>query len=405
MKKLLQSAAFALILSPATGQWSDQNSNISNDLESVTFINASEGWAVGRQGKIIHTTNAGNTWTAQNSGTTSDLNKVHMLNATFGVAVGDGGTVVKYNGSSWSAATSGTSQDLYSVFFTDANTGWIGGDYAIIKKTTNGGSSFTAENTSSWGNTFRDIHLFSATDGWAVGSTGSVFKYDGSSWNAFTNPYTGTGTGPNLYSVSFSSPINGFATGQNSSVLHFDGTSWSIYGTNLPDNTFHIYDVQAINNNLAYAVATPSLGGAGCILKYDGSNWNVDYVYSGIDSEIFKGVSFPTATKGYAVGSGGMIKTKGSATTASIGEQAGNISLSVFPNPVTDEATVAYSLTSGSDVTISFHDLSGKLLNSQSMHQPAGDHAYKLDCSFLPGGMYFVKVLTNAGLVTVSLVK
>jgi len=393
------------MMSPAFGQWNDQNSTISNDLESVHFINASEGWAVGRQGKIVHTTNAGVTWAAQNSGTTNDLNKVQMLSATVGFAVGDAGTVVKYNGSTWSTATSGTSQDLYSVFFTDVNTGWIAGDYAIIKKTTNGGSSFSAESTSSLGNTFRDIYMFSATDGWAVGSTGSVFRYEGSGWNAFTNPYSGTGTGPTLYAISFSSPNNGFATGQNSAVIHFDGSAWTTYGTSLPDNTFHIYDVQTISNSLAYAVATPSLGGQGRILKYDGTNWNTDYTYAGIDSEIFKGVSFPTATKGYAVGSGGMIKTKGAATTASVDERAATISLGVFPNPVVDEATVAYSLNSGSDVTISLYDMSGKLLNSERMQQAAGDHEYKLNSSSLPNGMYFVKVLTSTGVETVSLIK
>src|SRR5688572_15775267 len=99
MKRVVQTAAFMLLLTPAFGQWNDQNSSVTNDLEDVYFINQNEGWAVGRQGKIVHTTNAGATWAAQNSGTTYDLNKVHMLNASFGLAVGEHGTVLKYNGS------------------------------------------------------------------------------------------------------------------------------------------------------------------------------------------------------------------------------------------------------------------------------------------------------------------
>jgi photosystem II stability/assembly factor-like uncharacterized protein len=395
-----------MAISPVFGQWTDQTSNITNDLEAVHFITANEGWAVGRQGKIIHTTNAGATWSSQNSGTTNDLNNVHMVNASFGVAVGDGGTVVKYNGSSWSTTSSGTSQDLYSVYFVDATTGWIGGDWAIIKKSTNGGSSFSSESTSALSNTFRDIHMFSATEGWAVGSTGSVFKYNGSGWNAFTNPYSGTGTGPDLYAVSFSGPNNGFATGENSSVIYFDGSSWTTHGTSLPDNSFHVYDVQAISDNLAYAVTTPGFGGQGYILKYDGNSWNTDYNYTGMNSELFTGVSFPTASKGYAVGSGGMIKTKGSAGgTASIEDNAAALALSVFPNPVTDKANVAYTLSRGGEVTISLYEMSGRLLSSERLQQSAGDQEYTLDGSFLPTGMYLVKVATAAGVATVSLVR
>lgn len=396
-----------MLLSPAFGQWNDQNSGITNDLQAVHFINQNEGWAVGRQGKIVHTTNAGSTWTSQNSGTTKDLNNVHMVNSTFGVAVGDAGTTVKYNGTTWTTLTSGTSQDLYSVFFTDVNTGWIGGDYAIIKKTTNAGASFAPENTTSLANTFRDIHMFSATEGWAVGSTGSVFKYNGSSWNAFTNPYTGTGTGPNLYSVSFSSPTNGFATGQNSSVIHFDGTSWSTQGTSLSNNSYHVYGVQAINDNLAYAVTAAGLGGDGTIIKYDGSNWTTDYSYSGMYAEAFMGVSFPTATKGYAVGGEGMIKTKGTggSTTSIAEETANNIALNAYPNPFEGNVTVDYNLQEGSDVTISICDISGKVLSSESFSKTPGNHAYVFDGAALSGGMYFVKVATGKSVATVTLAK
>ncbi len=406
MRKLVQSAFCAMLLTPAFGQWNDQNSGITNDLEAVHFINTNEGWAVGRQGKIVHTTNAGSSWTSQNSGTTTDLNNVHMVNASFGVAVGDDGVAVRYNGTTWSAISSGTSQDLYGVYFLDANNGWIGGDWAIIKKTTNGGTSFSAESTSALSNTFRDIHMFSATEGWAVGSTGAVWKYNGSSWNAFSTPYTGTGTGPNLYSVSFSSPTNGFATGQNSSVIHFDGSSWSEHSTSLPDNSFHVYGVQALSDNLAYAVTTPGFGGQGYIIKYDGANWTTDYNYTGMNSELFTGVSFPSASKGYAVGSGGMIKSKGSSTTTSIAEETvNNIMLNAYPNPFEGNVTVAYTLEEGSDVTVSIFDISGKELSSETVSQTPGNHEYSFAGSSLSNGMYYVKVATATSEATVTLVK
>lgn len=406
MKKAVQSAICALFLSPAFGQWVDQDSGIQNDLESVYFVSQNEGWAVGRQGKIIHTTNGGTTWTQQNSGTTKDLNKVHMLNATFGVAVGDQGTAVKYNGTTWTTITSGTSQDLYSVYFTDVNTGWIAGDYAIIKKTTNGGASFTAESTTSLASTFYDIKMTSATEGWAVGSTGNVWKYNGSGWNNVTTPYTGTGTGPDLYSVSFSSADNGFATGRASSIIYFDGTSWTTQGTTLPDNTYRIHGVHTLNDNLAYAASSPGLGGAGYILKFNGSVWTTDYSYSGIDSELFKAVHFPTASKGYVVGYGGIVKSKTTGgSTASIGENEGNIALNVYPNPFDAQATLSYALESAGEVSVGIYDINGKLLHSELLQRSAGNHEHKIDGTTLSTGVYYLRVSTSTGTATTMLLK
>lgn len=407
MKKVVQSAVFALLLTPAFGQWTDQSSGISNDLEAVHFINQNEGWAVGRQGKIVHTTNAGATWSLQNSGTTEDLNKVHMVNASFGVAVGDHGVAVKYNGSTWSALSTGTTRDLYGVFFLDATNGWISGDWAVIRKTTNGGSSFSAESTSALSNTFSDLHLFDASNGWAVGSTGAVWKYNGSSWNAVNTPYTGTGTGPKLYSVSFSSPTNGFATGESSTVLHYDGSSWSEHSTSLPDNSFHVYGVDVLSDNLAYAATTPGFGGQGYILKYNGTSWSTDYQYTGMNSELFTGISFPTANKGYAVGASGMIKTKGSGSqTTSVDELDANAAgLHAYPNPFKDQVTIGYDLKTGGDVTVSLFDLSGKMLYSETMFSEAGNHQYEMDGAALPEGVYLVKLQTASDVATVTLVK
>jgi len=405
MKNLVQSAAFMLLISPAFGQWNNQNSSVTNDLEDIHFINNNEGWAVGRQGKIVHTTNAGVTWTEQNSGTTYDLNKVHMTGSDFGMAVGDHGTIVKYNGASWSAVSSGTSQDLYSVFFISETTGWIGGDWAIIKKTTNGGTSFSAESTSSLSNTFRDIHMISATDGWAVGSTGAVWHYDGSGWVTQTTPESG-GTGSDLYSVSFSSASEGFFSGDDSKIYRYDGSSWSQYSTTLPDNSFHVYGIQSISGSLAYAVGAPGFGGQGYILKFNGTSWTTDYSYTGSGTELFTGVSFPSATKGYVTANTGMIKTKGSGATAELEEAAASLELIAYPNPFAGNVTISYSLAEGADVTISVYDVSGKELSIVAFRGlTSGSQQYQFDGSDLSSGTYYVKVASEAAAATIRMVK
>ena len=145
MKKQLLMFAFLALCTGSYAQWANQNSNTTQDLNDTYFIDNNTGWAVGRNGALVYTSNGGTTWAAQNSATIKDLNDIFMVNATTGYAVGDNGTVIKFNGTAWSALTSGTTLDLFGVHFVDANTGWISGDYGRIMMTTNGGTSWTTQ--------------------------------------------------------------------------------------------------------------------------------------------------------------------------------------------------------------------------------------------------------------------
>ena len=68
----------------------------------VFFLNSSEGWIVGNQGLILHTTNGGTTWTVEGAGlTTSLLTGVHFVSTVNGnvvYVVGNNGTLLKYVG-------------------------------------------------------------------------------------------------------------------------------------------------------------------------------------------------------------------------------------------------------------------------------------------------------------------
>jgi photosystem II stability/assembly factor-like uncharacterized protein len=66
------------------------------DLLDVKFVDAKEGWAVGGEGTIIHTVDAGLHWTSERSETQHPLERVFFTDKTRGWAVGFGGTVVSY---------------------------------------------------------------------------------------------------------------------------------------------------------------------------------------------------------------------------------------------------------------------------------------------------------------------
>ena len=63
----------------------------------MKFVDEREGWAVGAEGTIIHTTDGGVRWTSERSETQHPLERVFFTDKTRGWAVGFGGTVVAYS--------------------------------------------------------------------------------------------------------------------------------------------------------------------------------------------------------------------------------------------------------------------------------------------------------------------
>ncbi len=59
------------------------------------FCNTAEGWAVGEEGLILHTTTAGNIWTIVEPKVKHRLEKVFFVGKK-GWAVGFGGTILSY---------------------------------------------------------------------------------------------------------------------------------------------------------------------------------------------------------------------------------------------------------------------------------------------------------------------
>jgi len=72
-------------------------------------------------------------------------------------------------------------------------------------------------------------------------------------------------------------------------------------------------------------------------------------------------------------------------------------SLTVFPNPFRNQATVSYHLAEASLVSIDLFDINGKRLAQpvQSSQQEKGDYQFTLDASNYPKGMYFLILRTN----------
>src|SRR4051812_15897503 len=70
----------------------------------------------------------------------------------------------------WTGQTSGTTNHLMSVFFTSSTQGWAVGSNGTILTTTNGGVNWSPQVSGTTAN-FYSVHFASASQGWAVTSS------------------------------------------------------------------------------------------------------------------------------------------------------------------------------------------------------------------------------------------
>ncbi len=69
--------------------------------------------------------------------------------------------------------------------------------------------------------------------------------------------------------------------------------------------------------------------------------------------------------------------------------------LKVYPNPVSNTATIEYALDEKAEVIIAVFDINGRMLVNEQISQTAGTHQYQLDCSSLPRGTYIARIHTG----------
>jgi hypothetical protein len=91
--------------------------------------------------------------------------------------------------------------------------------------------------------------------------------------------------------------------------------------------------------------------------------------------------------------------------TVGVREQQAAHSLSLAPNPVSDEAEVRFSLVSSKRVRLALVDNLGRVLLSIADEQlPSGEHRFPVHTETLANGVYWVRLWADASVQTVPLV-
>lgn len=95
---------------------------------------------------------------------------------------------------------------------------------------------------------------------YAVGSSGIILHFDGSTWSEMESPTT-----ENILRLWGNSANDIYAVGDNGIILHFDGNSWEAIQTPTSDDLFGVYGIATeeptVMENNIYAV-----GAGGTIL-------------------------------------------------------------------------------------------------------------------------------------------
>jgi len=220
----------------------------------VYFINNQTGWAVGGALQIRKTTNGGLNWIRQIPPPIAGvLNSVKFLSANTGFAIGRQGANWKScilkttdGGNYWYeiVASTANENELFGQLWSDANTGWICGK-SFLMKTTNGGLNFTdyyanIPPTSNGVNALLCIS-FSQFAIWIGGSNldhKNLYKSTNGGLNwAFQNNPVSQYTYPQINDIKFSYPFGFAAHGTPSSgaimITSDNGNTWTVdNGTN-----------------------------------------------------------------------------------------------------------------------------------------------------------------------------
>lgn len=258
--------------------WSLQYSgNERTTLHDVTFIDSQTGWAVGYGCTILHTTNGGDTWVQVNKHLINnpenlDLESINLYALTFidadnGWAMGRGNVSLQTTngGMTWSVHSmrilSKYNIDypwdypvwlflFTSICFVDETNGWaVGrswGGTGMILRTTDGGMTWVEQTgwpLESWqpfmgesvgyGNLLNSVTFLDTNKGWVVGYGGAIFHTvnGGETWVEQTHHATRVC----LRSATFYTPIVGFAVGDKGVLVRTtDGKTWNQHNPNIP---------------------------------------------------------------------------------------------------------------------------------------------------------------------------
>lgn len=378
-------------------------------------------------------------WHQVNSNTTEKLNDIFFVDNQKGYCVGDSGTILKSEdgGQNWSMLNAFSSgEDLYDVYFLDENNGFVSSQKNIFK-TTDGGSSF--QSLSMLGNALNSTTTMHSVSIELKGEVGVVWaKYIDSNYpsSPVYRSWKTTDFGQNWDSMAvippskyikiidentwfsawfgyFKTTDGGLSWDTSSVSLPFppeSNNSWAVQGAtgkacllltyhsellalNDFDSNDTIFETAWWNANVSFknekTVIAYNKSGKSYIRSYDNTGGflleNTDSIPVGFLGVYFEGVN------GWICGDNGVIYRNDNLGILKIQEPAElEKNIKVYPNPVKN--VIYLDVSSEVQVQkITLLNLKGEKIKTFS------ENLKKIDVSALQSGVYFLKFTTENG--------
>ena len=322
------------------GIWSGPTSpaGTSVDLNGIFLVSSSEGWVVGQNSVILHSTTLGssNVWTGLTTplftatGTGVNLLGVSFTGSGNGWAVGSEGVIIQTGNSNCGSAVpspcwGGSSGILESPSLTTAyevgsNDVWVGGLFdsssSTISLTHWDGIKWHRASAAPISVSQPDIYsifMLSSSEGWAMGgsaSTPEALKWNGNSWTG--QPIATCGGGScepqSVYMISSGTGGDGYAVGTGGHIWRYQSGAWGLIPTPTTNNLYSVFiSSPGSSTNAGWAV-----GASGTVLKLSISSgiptWTLVGL-PGITTQNLNSVYFKDSNHGWIVGQSAIIET------------------------------------------------------------------------------------------------
>ena len=187
-----------ILYSDDQGQrWHQAKVPVSSDLVAVSFPTPRQGWAVGHDGVVLHTSDAGANWTKQLDGrAVGELMLAYYTAQAAKVGADGAQEAVKWVAEAERFAAQGAENPFLDVWFADEQTGFVVGAFNLILRTTDGGKRW--EPWLDRTDNPQALHLYAvrAAGGtvFVTGEQGLVMRLDAAAgrFRAVETPYKGS---------------------------------------------------------------------------------------------------------------------------------------------------------------------------------------------------------------------
>jgi hypothetical protein len=124
------------------------------------------------------------------------------------------------------------------------------------------------------------------------------------------------------------------------------------------------------------------------------------------DSTTTPGIMYAaTYGKGLLMNKANVIANKPSVSIQDVRNIKENVTLNVYPNPASTNATISYSLNNASNVMFKVYDMNGREISSLNKGMESkGQHNQVIEVSHLSQGVYIIKMITNSSARTAKLI-